>query len=122
MGSRDALRPPRPWREEALWVGALAVTLTWLGLGLALRMNLFGRSAHDSYTLMALAWRRGRLSLGQDYPWLELAVFGGDWYVSFPSVPALVMLPSLLASAQPTTPGTSVKATPSVRWVMSVCW
>ena len=93
MGSRDALRPPRPWREEALWVGALAVTLTWLGLGLALRMNLFGHSAHDSYTLMALAWRRGRLSLGQDYPWLELAVFGGDWYVSFPSVPALVMLP-----------------------------
>ena len=36
--------------------------------------------------------------------------------------PALVMLPSLLASAQPTMPGTSVKATPSVRWVMSVCW
>ncbi len=94
MQANDILPvPPRPWRERQLWYGALAVALAWLGLGLALRMNLFGHAVHDSYTLMALAWRRGKLSLGRDYPWLELAVYGGDWYVSFPSVPALVMLP-----------------------------
>lgn len=96
MQRSDSLRPARPWRESALWTGALAVALAWLGLGLALKMNLFGHSAHDSYTLMALAWRKGMLSLGKDYPWLELAVYNGDWYVSFPSVPALVMLPLTL--------------------------
>lgn len=96
MQRSDSLRPARPWRESALWTGALAVALAWLGLGLALKMNLSGHSAHDSYTLMALAWRKGMLSLGKDYPWLELAVYNGDWYVSFPSVPALVMLPLTL--------------------------
>lgn len=48
-----------------------------------------GSSGYFTYTLQALAWRRGALSLGQDYPWLELAVFEGDWYVSFPPVPSI---------------------------------
>lgn len=55
--------------------------------------TLFAHSAWDSYTLQALAWRRGALSLGQNYSWLELAVFNGDWYVSFPPFPSVVMLP-----------------------------
>lgn len=85
--------PRALWREGALWCGALAVALAWLGLCLAFHKDPLGHAPHDSYTLMALAWRKGRLSLGQDYPWLELAVYNNDWYVSFPSVPALVMLP-----------------------------
>ncbi|MBQ7519555.1 MAG: hypothetical protein IJU12_04480 [Clostridia bacterium] len=48
-----------------------------------------GSSGYFTYTLQALAWRRGAFSLGQDYPWLELAVFEGDWYVSFPPVPSI---------------------------------
>ncbi len=48
-----------------------------------------GSSGYFTYTLQALAWRRGALSLGHDYPWLELAVFEGDWYVSFPPVPSV---------------------------------
>lgn len=55
--------------------------------------TLFAHSNWDSYTLQALAWREGRLGLGQDYSYLELAVYNGDWYVSFPPVPTLVMLP-----------------------------
>ena len=84
------------WREPELWLGAFAVALAWVFLSLAIGSDMFGHAPHDSYTLMALAWRRGMLSLGQDYPWLELAVYHGDWYVSFPSVPALVMLPLTL--------------------------
>ena len=102
MRENEALRPPRPWREAELWCGALAVALAWLFLCLALRRDPLGHSAHDSYTLMALAWRKGMLSLGQDYPWLELAIFNGDWYVSFPSVPALVMLPLTLLFGEQT--------------------
>lgn len=55
--------------------------------------TLLGHSYWDSYTLQALAWRKGMLGLGQNYEWLELAVYNGDWYVSFPPLPTLVMLP-----------------------------
>ncbi len=55
--------------------------------------TLFSHSAWDSYTLQALAWRRGEIGLGQNYSWLELAVFQGNWYVSFPPLPSVVMLP-----------------------------
>ena len=86
--------PRRPvWREAEFWLTAWTVALTWVGLNLAFGGQITGHNPRDSYTLMALAWRKGQLSLGQDYPWLELAIYRGDWYVSFPSVPALVMLP-----------------------------
>ena len=48
-----------------------------------------GSSAYNSYTLQAMAWREGNVSLGRDYPHLELAVYEGDWYVSFPPVPSV---------------------------------
>lgn len=48
-----------------------------------------GSSGYFTYTLQALAWREGKISLGRDYPWLELAVYQGDWYVSFPPVPSI---------------------------------
>ena len=83
----------RPLREPELWYGALAVTLCWVFLCMMFHRDMLGHSGRDSFTLMALAWRKGQLSLGQDYPWLELAIYNGDYYVSFPSVPALVMLP-----------------------------
>ena len=100
---RNDSNTPRPLiAEPALWLGALAVVLTWLGLMLTLRFDPLGHAVHDSFTLQALAWRKGMLSLGQDYPWLELAIYNNDWYVSFPSVPALVMLPLTLLFGEAT--------------------
>lgn len=58
--------------------------------------TLLSSSPYNSYTLQALAWREGRVSLGRDYPWLELAVYQGDYYVSFPPVPSLILLPFTL--------------------------
>lgn len=55
--------------------------------------TLFAHNSWDSYTLQALAWRDGRLDLGQNYSYLEIAVFEGKYYVSFPPTPTLVMLP-----------------------------
>jgi hypothetical protein len=55
--------------------------------------SLFAHSHWDSYTLQAMAWRSGRLGLGQNYTWLELAVYNGDWFVSFPPVPSVFILP-----------------------------
>lgn len=82
-----------PWQEPQLWQGAWILLLAWLGISMILNFDIFEHSPRDSFTLMALAWRKGLVHLEQDYTWLELAIFDGNYYVSFPSVPALVMLP-----------------------------
>lgn len=54
--------------------------------------DLFSHSPVDSYTRQALAWREGRLDLPENIPELELAIYEGRVYVSFPPVPSLPML------------------------------
>ena len=51
---------------------------------------------YRSYALQTQSWLEGRLDLGQDYPWLELAIYEDRYYVSFPPFPSYVMLPFLL--------------------------
>ncbi len=51
------------------------------------------RNGYNSYALQADAWLHGRLDLGQDYPWLELAIYQGRYYVSFPPFPSYLLLP-----------------------------
>ena len=48
---------------------------------------------YNSYVLQACAWLEGRLDLGRDYHWLELAIVNGKYYVSFPPFPSYVLLP-----------------------------
>ncbi len=48
---------------------------------------------YNSYTLQAKSWLEGRLDLGKDYPWLELAIYQEKYYVSFPPFPSYVLLP-----------------------------
>ena len=57
--------------------------------------TLFLHESLDSYTIQALAWRKGEVFLanGQDYPWLELAIYNGRYFVSFPPIPTIFMLP-----------------------------
>ena len=50
-------------------------------------------SDYNSYTLQALAWLEDRLDLGMDYPWLELAIVDGKYFVSFPPFPSFLLLP-----------------------------
>ena len=56
-------------------------------------MWITGENPYRSYALQACAWLEGRLDLGMDYPWLELAIFEGKYYVSFPPFPSFVLLP-----------------------------
>lgn len=53
--------------------------------------NPLAHSTFDSYAKQAMAWRDGRIALDQNYPWLELAIYEGEYYVSFPPVPAVPM-------------------------------
>ena len=54
-----------------------------------LQIDALGHTGYYTYTLQALAWRNGQISLLRDYPWLELAIFEGKYYVSFPPVPSI---------------------------------
>lgn len=94
MPNKSAARdlcPRSLWAESPLWYGAMAVALVYMGIMTLLGFSILGHSPYDSYTLMAMAWRKGLLHLERDYSWLELAIVDGNYYVSFPSVPALVM-------------------------------
>ncbi len=55
--------------------------------------TLLESSSYNSYTRQALAWRQGQMYLPENVPWLELAVYEGRYWVSFPPVPSLFMLP-----------------------------
>lgn len=48
---------------------------------------------YKSYALQAVSWLEGRLDLGQNYEWLELAIYQGKYFVSFPPFPSYVLLP-----------------------------
>ncbi len=51
---------------------------------------------YNSFILQAQAWADGSLALPQDYPYLELAIFEGRYFVSFPPFPSYVMFPFVL--------------------------
>ena len=78
----------------------LLALLAVMGLGYFLLSDLMGGTLFqhqqwDSYTLQALNWLQGRTYIpdGEKYQWLELAIYGGRYYVSFPPLPSVVMLP-----------------------------
>ncbi len=83
---------------------ALAGSLSLLALALVLYHSLAGgtlldANAYDSYLLQAQNWLEGRVSIanGEKYPWLELAIYNGEYYLSFPPVPSvLALLPAAL--------------------------
>ena len=47
---------------------------------------------HRSYLHQARAWLQGETALPRNYEYLELAEYGGRYYVSFPPVPSVPML------------------------------
>lgn len=51
---------------------------------------------YNSYILQAQAWKNGSLSLAENYSHLEIAVFNGKYYISFPPFPSYVMFPFVL--------------------------
>jgi len=79
------------WR----WYGVLmgCVVAAYLVIWMFTEKTPFMHSPYCSYALQARRWLDGHLDLGEDYPWLELAVYNGRYYVSFPPLPTLIVLP-----------------------------
>ncbi len=81
----------KQWREwAALFFGMLGVyTVLWCFTG----ESLWEPATYNSYVLQANRWLSGHLDLGQDYPYLEIARFGGKYFISFPPIPSVILLP-----------------------------
>lgn len=62
-------------------------------------------NSYNSYLLQTLSWLEGRLDLGQNYEWLELAIFEDKFFVSFPPFPSYVYLPFALIFRERTPEG-----------------
>lgn len=76
-------------KTPALVLLALCFVLLLVFLYVNLGISPFQPSAYNTYTLQALAWRRGQAHLDHDVPHLELAIYQGRYYVSFPPVPTV---------------------------------
>lgn len=86
----NSLRP-----QQQRWIAAL-ITLLIVFLIFACMCQISGVNPcaypYRSYLLQAQAWLRGETALDRNYEYLELAVYEGKYYVSFPPVPAIPML------------------------------
>ncbi len=71
----------------------LLMAALWAALCLLTGKSFLGKTAYNTYTRQAMAWRQGLLHLPEDVKFLELAVYQGDYYVSFPPLPSVVLLP-----------------------------
>jgi len=62
-------------------VGAFARQWPWVTTG------------YNSYLLQVKSWLLGRLDLGQNYENLEIAIYQGKYFLSFPPFPSYIMTP-----------------------------
>ncbi len=83
----DRKRTRCAWLLAALLIAGAILALMCLFSGIEP-----GRYDYPSYLLQAQAWLRGKLALDRNYEYLELAVYNGRYYVSFPPVPAIPMV------------------------------
>ena len=60
---------------------------------------------YNSYIRQAIAWSQGQLYLPENYPWLELAIYEGQYYVSFPPFPSYLLLPFVIIFGENTPDG-----------------
>ena len=72
------------------FITAAAVLAAYVLLYRALGQGLLSHSIYDSYTRQAEAWWQGSASLAENISWLEIAVYNGEYYISFPPFPSVV--------------------------------
>jgi hypothetical protein len=95
----------RAHRTTTLRAAAIYAALAIAYLAVMPSGRLWSHSPYNHYTLQADAWLSGRLSLPGPPPVYtgnnDFAVYQEAHYVSFPPVPAVLMLPFRLAAGQP---------------------
>ncbi len=79
--------------NEPFWIGLIGATLTFAILYVFLEQHFLSASAWNSGQLQVLAWFEGRMDIGRMYEHLEIATYEGKYFISFPPVPAVMMVP-----------------------------
>jgi hypothetical protein len=97
-GDRDRPRTSGA-RERIIWaIGIYLVATACFVLAMP-RSRLWQHSPYNHYALQAAAWLDGRLDLGGPPPsytgYNDFAVHGDEVFVSFPPVPALLLVPAV---------------------------
>lgn len=86
--------------RRSSWLDILTVALCMLGVYAVIYAltgkGLFEPATYNSYVLQAQRWLSGHLDLGQNYSHLEIATYAGKYFVSFPPIPSVILLPFCL--------------------------
>ncbi|MDD5017001.1 MAG: hypothetical protein PHO15_02735 [Eubacteriales bacterium] len=72
------------------FLAAAAVVIVYMILYRVLCQDILSHSIYDSYTRQAEMWWQGSLSLPENISWLEIAVYNGRYFISFPPFPTVV--------------------------------
>jgi 4-amino-4-deoxy-L-arabinose transferase-like glycosyltransferase len=74
----------------------MAIIIANLLITMMSGFSLFEPNIYNSYALQAAGWLDGNLDLGKNYSHLEIAIFNEKYYVSFPPLPSILLLPFVL--------------------------
>ncbi len=76
---------------KRLFISIIIIVMLYFFLYAAVQQRILSSNVYDSYTLQAVQWWKGQISLDGDYPWLELAYYDNNVYLSFPPFPSVIM-------------------------------
>ncbi len=85
-------------KKETFYIGMIIVSVVMANALIFAFTGLrpWQPNPYNSYTLQAISWLQGRLDLLENYSHLELAVYNGKVFVTFPPFPSVIMLPFAL--------------------------
>ena len=72
-----------------IWAIAILI-IAFAALYLVIGQGFFSHSDYDSYTRQAAAWHSGQANLPEFVPWLEIARYEGQYFISFQPFPSVV--------------------------------
>jgi len=93
--------------SETLYPYIILFLAVFFVYGIVFANTNFYLSQHNwfnSYSLQAYRWLQGHLDLGYNFRHLEIAIFGGQYWISFPPLPSIIMLPFVAILRSPYTP------------------
>lgn len=72
------------------FIALLYLIVFYIILYSVIGQEIFSHGDYDSYTRQAACWWEGQANLPQNVPWLEIAEYQGEFFVSFPPFPAII--------------------------------
>ncbi len=83
-------------KNSNLFIAIFFIFIIFIFIDDAVGKSIIGNTSWNSYELQARAWLNGKTYLDQNYSYLELAIFNGNYYVSFPPFPSVILLPFII--------------------------